>query len=362
MKIVDRYIFYSFSAIFSFCLVFLCILYIVGDIFGFLDEILRERIGIVSLVSFYFYMLPFVTTQIAPISGLLASVFILGNLNRHNEITALGASGVSLYKIIRPMLAGALVIGTCVFLINDRIVPNSMRLANKIRYEKLEIGKQGSSQSIFMRNIALYGSGNKIIFAKKFDIKKYVLEDIIIHGQDVSQNITSKISAKYMRWNGITWLGEDIVIYNIDRNGQFLENPKIFKEKEIMIKETPLDFINNQWQPQYMGYMQLKKYLNAFLSGSKLAYRRFTVDLHYKLAFPFSPLVMILIAAPFTIITLRGKELIGMARGILIALSYIPIVAIGLALGKGGILPPIIAAWSANIILGVLGAYLTLKH
>ena len=98
------------------------------------------------------------------------------------------------------------------------------------------------------------------------------------------------------------------------------------------------------------------------MAGSKLASRRFTVDLYYKLSFPFSCLVMILIAAPFTLVTSRGKSLLGMARGILIALTYIPIVAIGLALGKGGVLPPILAAWSANIILGLTGLYLTLKH
>jgi lipopolysaccharide export system permease protein len=362
MKILDKYIFFSFISIFLFCTVFLYVLFVIGDIFGFLDEILRAGIGINALGAFYFYMMPFVITQIAPISCLLSSAFLLGNLNRHNEITALKASGVSLFKIIRPMLISACVIGVFIFILNDKVVPGSMRMANKIRYEKLEVGKRGKSQPIVMRNVAIYGQGNRIMFAKKFNVTANILEDVIIHTHDKSQNVISKLSLKTMLWEGGTWIGKQVVIYNIDTEGQFIGNPKIYEEKEISIKETPVDFINNQWQPQFMGYMQLKKYLEVFLAGSKLASRRFTVDLYYKLSFPFSCLVMILIAAPFTIVTSRGKALLGMARGILIALTYIPIVAIGMALGKGGVLPPILAAWSANIILGLTGLYLTLKH
>lgn len=360
MKIIDRYIFASFILIFLFCSVFLYALFVVGDIFGFLDEILREHIGAGALASFYFHMMPFVLTQIAPIACLLSSVFLLGNLNRHNEITALKASGVSLLKILQPMLLGAAVISVCVFLLNDKIVPHSMRMANKIRYEDLEVGKRGSSK--IMRNVAIYGYGNKIIFSKKFDFGKNVLEDTIIHTYDQSQKIVHKISVKTMLWKNNKWLGKNVVIYYIDKNGAFIGMPEIYEEKQIPLKESPLDFINNQWQPQFMSYAQLKKYLTVFLAGSKFAQRRLTVDLYYKVSFPFSCLVMILVAAPFTLVTARGAALLGMAKGILIALTYIPIVAVGLALGKGGTLPPFLAAWLANIVLGGTGLYLTLKH
>ncbi|NQT22735.1 MAG: YjgP/YjgQ family permease, partial [Candidatus Omnitrophica bacterium] len=326
MKIIERYVFFTFISIFLFCTLFLYVLFVIGDVFGFLDEILREGIGIHSLFSFYFYMMPFVITQIAPISCLLACVFLLGNLNRNNEITALKASGVSLFKVISPMLIGALVIGAFIFILNEKVVPYSMKMATKIRYEKLEVGKRGISQAVVMRNIALYGEGNKLIFAKRFDVKTNTLEDIIVHDQSESNNVIKKIAARLMTRIDGKWIGEDVVIYNIDKDGKFEGIPEIYKEKEIPIKETPLDFINNQWQPQFMGYRQLKKYLRIFLGGSQSAKRRFTVDLQYKLSLPFSCFVMILVAAPFTIVNSRGKALLGMAKGILIGLTYIPIV------------------------------------
>jgi len=360
MKIIDRYIFKSYISAFFFCLVFLYGLYVVGDVFGFIDEILRDRIAFSALFYFYLYMLPYVITQMAPVSCLLACVFILGNLNRHNEITALRASGIGLFKILQPMLLGAVIVGACLFILNDRVVPNSMMIANKIRYEKLELGKRGSSK--ILSNVAIFGQGNRLIFARRFDTGKNQLDEVIIHRQDAEQNVTSKMSIKNMRWTGQRWIGTEVVMYHINEKGEFLGVPEIFPELEIKLPEKPIEFLNNQWQPQFMSYSRLKKFLHVFMGGSKLAHMRYSVDLQYKISFPFSCLAMILVAAPFTLVTRRGAALTGMVKGILLALSYIPLVALGLALGKGGHLPPFLAAWLANIVLGGIGLYLTIKN
>ena len=101
--------------------------------------------------------------------------------------------------------------------------------------------------------------------------------------------------------------------------------------------------------------------MRIFATGSRKTYQRFLVDLNYKIAFPFTCVVTILISAPFALSTKRGGALIGMAKGIVIALLYIPVMAVGLALGKGGVLPAVIAAWFSNLIFGGAGIYLLNK-
>ncbi|UCD54814.1 MAG: LptF/LptG family permease, partial [Candidatus Omnitrophota bacterium] len=86
MVIVERYIFKGFIRTFLFCVFILWILFIIGDIFGFLDEILREHIPFSNLAAFYWYFTPFILMQIIPVSTLIACVYLLGNLNKHNEI------------------------------------------------------------------------------------------------------------------------------------------------------------------------------------------------------------------------------------------------------------------------------------
>ncbi|MBL7157418.1 MAG: LptF/LptG family permease [Candidatus Omnitrophica bacterium] len=363
MIIVARYIFKGFICAFLFCVIILWLLYIIGDIFGFLDEILRERIALISLAAFYWYLTPFILTQIIPVSTLIACVFLLGNLNRHNEITALRASGISMWEILRPMLISAFVISLFVFILNDRLLPPAMRMANRIRYEKLDVGKRGKSQGIKVRNVAIYGYGNRIIFAREFDIKNSTLEDVIIHRHDVQNDLILKISARTMYWtDNKAWRGKDVVMYKMNNKGEFIGDPVISKETDITIVETPTDFINNQWKPEYMSFAQLRKYVNIFATSGRKTYQRFLVDLNYKVAFPFACIIMILISAPFALSTKRGGALLGMAKGIVIALLYIPVMAVGLALGKGGILPPVIAAWFGNILFGGFGIYLINKY
>ena len=106
-----------------------------------------------------------------------------------------------------------------------------------------------------------------------------------------------------------------------------------------------------------MSFHQLREYIKLFGNDSKDTVRRLLVDLNYKLAFPFTALITVLIGAPFSIETGRASPLIGMARGITIAILYLPVMAISLALGKGGSLPPFISAWLAILIFTGAGIY-----
>jgi len=361
--IIEKYVFRGFIGLFLLCLVLLWVLYIVGDIFGFLDEILKAGISISSLAAFYYYLTPFILTQVIPISALIASVYLLGNLNKDNEITAMRASGISIWEILRPILAAAFLISLGVFLINDHLLPGAMRKANRIRYEKLDLAKRGKTGTINVYNVAIYGRGDKIIFARRFDIQEEMLEDIIIHQHDARQDLILKISAKSIQWTkDKKWRGKDVVIYKTDNSGQFIGEPMVAAEMDIPMIETPTDFINNQWKPEFMSYKRLKGYMKVFATSSQRTYRRLLVDLNYKIAFPFACVITILISAPFTLSTQRGKALLGMAKGIIIALLYIPVMAVGLALGKGGVLPPILGAWFSNIIFGGLSIYLLSRY
>ena len=359
MKILEKHLFANFIFLFTFCSIFLYAIFIVGDVFGFLDEILREGISAKSLFLFYFYMMPFVMVQLFPVSCVLSCVFLLGNLNKNNEIIAMKASGISLFDILKPMIVCSLVVGAVIFLLNEAVIPLNMQKANRIRYEKLDVAKRKNTTT--MKNIALYGQGNNMIFVKKFNLTTNTIDDIIIHSQDKNQKLLYKLTADKMFWTNNKWVGEGVVIYNVDDLGNFRGFPQMFDKKTIRLKETPLDFINNQWQPQYMSFDQLHKYLRVFLGGSKSAQKRLSVELYYKTAIPFSCLIMLLVGAPFAMVTARGAAMVGIAKGIFVSFTYIPLTAICLALGKSGSINPFISAWLANIILGTFGLYRILK-
>ncbi|MFH1553197.1 MAG: LptF/LptG family permease [Candidatus Omnitrophota bacterium] len=360
MRILEKYVLKSYVASLFFCIILLIVLGVIGDVLSFLQEIFENNIPLVSILSFYLYLAPFAFVNMVPFACLLSAVYVFNSLSKNHEVTAVVASGLSLWELLRPVLFVTFVLCLATFIINDRVVPSTMEKANRIRQEELEQGNDETSSDI--EDLAIYGKGDQIIFAKSFTPSTKVLKSLIIHRQDENHVITEKISARLVRWedDGF-WTGEDVIIFKVDSNGNFTGDPLIYKKKQIFIKETPEDFTNNQWDPRFMSFRQLRKYLNIFSVGSPSTVRRLLVDLNYKLSFPFTALITVLVGVPFSIETGRASALIGMARGIMIAMLYLPVMAISLALGKGGALPPVVAAWLSNVVFALVGIYFVNK-
>jgi lipopolysaccharide export system permease protein len=359
MRILDKYIIRNFIAALLFCIVLLMVLGVIGDILGFLDDIFKKNIPLGSILSFYLHFAPFAFVNMVPFAALLSSVYVFNDLSKNHEVTAVITSGLSLWKILRPVILVTFVMCLVTFIVNDRFVPSSMEKANRIRQEEPEqAGEEGSA----IRNLAIYGKGNQIIFAKAYIPRTKTLENVIIHKQDKEKVVKEKISARLAKWrDGGYWLGTDVLIFKVDPSGDFLGEPEVYKSKKLPITETPKDFIANQWDPRLMSFSQLRKHIKIFRTSSPMAARRLLVDLNYKLAFPFAALAIVMVGVPFSIASGRANALIGMAKGIGIALLYVPVMAISLALGKGGTLPPAVAAWLTNVLFILFGAHLINK-
>lgn len=361
MKLLQKYVLKHYVVAFLFCITLLIVIGVIGDILGFLGEIFEYRIPLKSILSFYLYLAPFAFVNMVPFACLLAGVYVFNTLSKNHEVTAVVASGLSLWELLKPLLLVTLLFCLATFIVNDRLVPQTMEKANWIRHEKLEVGEDKKLKH-GLRDVALYGKGGQIIFARSFNPIDNELTNVIIHKQDEENNVTDKISARVVKWEGDgKWTGEDVVVFKVDLEGNFKGEPVIYKKKKIDIKETPEDFKRTQSDPKLMSYQQLKDYLKVLKVGSEKTMQRLLVDLNYKLAFPFTALITVLIGVPFSIETGRASALIGMARGITIGVLYLPVVAVALALGKGGYIPPVVSAWISIVIFAFLGAHFVNK-
>lgn len=361
MKIVDRYMMRGFLGPFLWCVLLFNIMAVIIDIFSFIDDIVKYHIPGASIVAFYVYYLPTIFIQVTPMAVLLSTIFVLSNLNKHNEITALKSSGVSLWRMLAPLLVIGFIVSVVVFAVNDKIIPVSSRVAQYIRIEELEKEKRKEAPTSIVKSVALYGSGNRIIFARTYDTAKKVLSDVIIHEQDAEQSLTSKITAQTGVWTGSGWKFSNVIIYHINNAGAILGEPAFYAERTIPLKEKPSDFANKEWRSEYMSYRDLKRYITNFRGASARLVKHLLVDLHYKVAFPLISFIIILVGAPFAITTTRGGVLIGVGMSIAIGLLYYAAIAIFIALGKGGVLPPVIAAWAGNVIFAAVGVHLVNK-
>lgn len=358
MRILEKYTIKSFIGPALYCVIAFVFMYIIIDLFGHLDEILRNRVKFPLLLDYYYLQAPIIFVQTVPVAMLLATVYIFGNMNRHNEITAMRAAGISVLKIARPFLLVGISVSLAVMLVNEIIVPRATVITTKIKRNYIEHIKGEPKKDNILKDVALYGQGNRLYYIKEFDVAKRKLSEIIILEHDPSNNLTSKIVAKSGQWKNKNWFFSNCIIYNLKRNGELIGKPRVYLKKIMDIKETPKDFYRGQFEADLMNYSQLSDYVKKFYSVDKKIARRMAVDLYYKTAFPFISFIVILLGIGFGLKTRRGGAMWGIGTSVGISFIYYGVMAVCLALGKGGWLSPLFAAWAANILFLLLGIIL----
>ena len=363
MRILDRYISKPIFTVFLTAIFIFSFLYILIDIASNLNEIINRKVSLEILVHYYASSLPIIIVQTSSIACLIATLLTFSNLNHNNEIIVLRTCGMNFWRIARPAIYFGLVVSAFIFWLNERFVPQATFASNEIREENIILKadtEQKKKEKI--KNLTFYGLKNRLYFIDTFDPNTFDLEGVTIIGHDNNQNMLEKIVALKGKWTGIAWRLTHCQISTF--NPTDVNNPeeiKYYDEKLVDIKETPQDFLKQRLDVNAMNIRQLYDYIVRFSkSGANKALNNLRVDLHSKIAFPFSNIVIVLAGLPLAMMTGRRKGLTFTSLGIAVAIGFLFYVAnaVGLALGKGGLLSPVISAWIAPVLFFMAALYL----
>ncbi len=358
MRIVEKYMLRLFLGPLFYCIFIFISLYVVMDIFGHIDDLIAAHMGAGLLVYYYLLLIPNTLVQVTPISILISTMYTLGNLVRHNEMIAFRASGISIWNILRPIMLTGVFISFFMLILNDRLVPITTATFIKIREEKIERKRNVSSAKV-IKNAAIYGTGNKIIYARLYDPKMKTLKDIVIQEQDRKQNIIAKTTAKEAKWVKEGWAAFNITTYKLSEDGQITGEPQFQHRGKLNIEEGPGEFLHQKYNIEALSFSELQSYIKRLSGASGTVLQGLKVEACSRISYPFANLIAIIIGAAFSVrVKRRGGRLLGVGLGLLIGLLFYGLFAISIALGKGGLMPPLLAAWSSNIIFGILGIYI----
>lgn len=361
MKILDRYTLRQVLGPLVWCLTLFLLLYLVIDLFGHLDEILRFHVPGRVLAAYYGAMLPLILVQVAPFAVLMAVLYAVGNLNKHQELIAMRASGVGPWALVRPLVTIGLLMSAVVLLVNEQLVPRATVTVRTLKDESLERAPDPSRPPLGRRpiqSLAVYGSGHTLLYAKSFDPATNTLDDVVIleHGPDLT--LKRKITARTAEWTGEAWRFYQCTVIRFGENGRTRAKAITFDRKVIHGAEPPEVLRRAEQQAETMSSRDLKAYITRLGASSREATRKLRVELHNKLAFPFANLVVVLLAVPLAVSSTRDGTLFGTGTAIAVSLAFYGAHAVLLAMGKGGALPPAAAAWGANALFGALGLWL----
>ena len=356
MKIIDRHLLKNFLVPFVICILTFSSMVIVIDLFNRLDEILKLRPPLLLLLNFYFYFIPLTFVQTSPIALLVACLYSVGTLNKHHEITAMRASGLSVAQIAAPFLFLGCLIGAFSFLVNETLVPTAMLKVNLMKAEELEFKKTSAKENV-LKNVALFSEEGDLYYATSYDAKRRILRNLVVYRDNEQRLPIFKIQAQEARFAEKEWILSRGSKYQLDTEGRIVGTPIFFVKERFASSVRPSDFLKAKRQGDLMNYRELRAHLQKMEGkASPSVIRRLLVDLYKKIAFPFANPITILIGFPFVF---REKKAGGTLRGIgisaVLCFSFYATFVITSNLGVQGVLPPWLSVWFSNFLFGTGG-------
>jgi lipopolysaccharide export system permease protein len=356
VTILSRHIFKEFIRIFLTVLIGILVVYLCIDFLQKADRFIKYKATIAQVAAYLLYNLPSMAASSLPIAALMAALLSLGNLSRYNEIIAMRAGGVSLAKIIAPVLGAGLLISAVGFFNNEYIMPAYTARANLIK--NVEIEKKQQRVVFQQRKLWLRGPDNSIANIDLISPDRNEMIGINIFKLAPDFTVRERIKADSLMWENGAWRLKHAQKFMI--SGDTVRAASA--EGEVFnIVDSPDDLGMIVKSSEEMNFSELWDYVKRLkMSGYEAT--RYEVDLYSKLSFPLSSLLMVMIATPLSLQKVRSGGLgKGIALAVLIAFAYWGLVSVGTALGRSGALPPLEAAWIANILFASASLYILFR-
>lgn len=351
MKIIERYLIRRFLSPFLYCLAAFSLLFVIGDLFENLDTFLGiPRWGAVA-VKYYILLIPTVLTMITAFAVLLALLYSLGQMQRHNEITAMMAGGVSFGRIASPVLGASLVLALLVFGSNEIIVPRATEEMELLRNHQLR-GEHHLKRHL--RDIALpHPPTNRSYYFESFDLREKIIQGVNIYQTDEGGRLAKKITAETAAWTGQDWRLENVRVQEFHPDRPPTASRMESKTVELGVK--PPDLRTGHQELAGIGLGELRRQLITRQEFPDAALRPLRVEIHQRFALPMACVIMGLIGVAFGLKLGKAGMLAGMGISLALGFLYYILYSFLTALGRQGMLPPWLSVWAVNLAFGTAG-------
>ncbi len=362
--ILDDYVLRSFFGNFLLIEVSFVMLSIVFSLFELLGDIVRNHASPALVGDYLLNLTPSMIYNITPLSVLIAVLVTISVFNRSSELTAMKATGTSLYRVILPILLISFALAVAMFTFDQFYLPTANRTQESLRSEI-----KGKPPRTFLRPDREWvfgenrrGQPARIFYYEFFDSANNRFANLtVLEFQPDNFVLARRIFAADVSWNPL----EHEWIFNKGWqrtfNGGTITSYKTFASQTFPeIFESPGYFKKEDLQSSEMTFPELAHYIHD-LSQSGFDTVPLRVQLNKKVAYPLVTLVMAILAVPFALSMGRRGSLTGVAVAIVVAIAYWLAAGLFEAMGNVNTLPAALAAWSPDLLFGLVGGYLILR-
>jgi LPS export ABC transporter permease LptG len=327
-------------------------------LFELLDDIYRHRVPFVIVVNYFRYLTPYLLYNFFPLGALVAILVTLGVMSKNNEIVAIKAGGTSLYRLAVPLFLAGLMLAAAMILFDDTYLPYANQRQDALR--NLIKGRPPQTYSHPQRWI--FGENSKMYNYDFFDPVQNLFGGLSVLEIDPADfQVRRRIFAERARWSEPQrlWVLERGWVREIS-NGSITRYERFAAAAPAELTEPPSYFNREVRQAFQMSLPELSRYIDG-LQHAGFDVANLTVQWHKKMAYPLMAPVSMLLAIPFAFLVGTRGAVGGVALGVGIGVVYWAMAALLDAMGGVGQLPPLLSAWSPDIIFFFLGLYFFFK-
>jgi lipopolysaccharide export system permease protein len=373
MRLLDRYLLRELLVPLGFCLGGFFIFWISFDLFSELDDFQEQNVSASNIAYYYLLQSPSFLKIVLPIGLLLALLYTLSRHARHNEITAIRAAGISLWRICLPYFAVGICASVALFALNERWAPQWASRAQQIRYAGETQGAAAPTKQVVTQLGFVNARQGRRWMIERYDLDTGRMYHPQVHWYEEDGRQRS-IYAEHALYTNRAWVFLNVREYfDVGRGNRLLQPTLVTNELELtMLDETPEQIRSEVWINKRLSSLAdtkeadvpltvLLNYLRLHPNPDKEVAPWIYTMLHGRVASPWTCLVVVLIAVPFAGATGRKNLFVGVASSIGICFAFFVFEHISIALGAGGHLPPLLAAWLPNATFSAIALGMILR-
>jgi lipopolysaccharide export system permease protein len=363
MLILQRHYLKEFLKLLSIIGTGLALIFSILDLIEKISDFMPNRPSFKNLLMYTFFNFPKYLLYLLPAAVLICSLFIFSQASRNREFVVIKAMGGRLKAIFYPFIISGILVSIFAFIVGEIVVPDFSRRSAELKNtltkkDKKIIFKEGS--------LWLKATDGSLV-----RIELYIPEKRLAKGVSIfvfeKGFLKERIEAEEAKWEEVPgdplrrkgskgiWKLKNAIIYGI-------ESGKIdrISEKVFLYLESPDFFSEGIKTPAEMGIGELYRYTQR-LKKSGFRNTKLIVDLHSKISYPLINLFMILLGISLSMNSKIGGGLFAAGLGLLISTVYWFAYTLVLSMGYAGVAPPIIAAWIAPLLFGIVAIHLFRK-
>lgn len=370
MTLIDRHVLSECLQTLGLALGAILGLLILQNMFDNLKDLIDYGASFKDIVFYYIVLLPSMLPAVLPLSFMISILFGLGQLHRNNEITAMQAVGLSLWRITRSIWVMGAVLSALLFYLNSQLVPWSVEQARQVweNYAfSAELREKTEDQVGIVPALAYYNHAeNRLWFINRFSEFNFRAYGITVSQLDSRQRELTRVAANEGYFDDTPGYG-----YWVLKNGREVTfEPETGKP----IRSLPFDerayetFVDNpvlmklrEQRPQDLSFNEIRRVLGSISLDRDPDALAYQVRYYSMMANPFICLIVVGLSVPFAASGVRINPMVGISKAIGLFLGYYAINSVATLLGSQGSVSPILAAWLPSLAAVGVAIWLNIR-